>query len=57
MKKLIWMKKIQKNKGTLLKTLTINLNEIVKNDNSDPLIGRKDILERTIQILCRRNKK
>ena len=45
-----------KNKGTLLKTLTINLNEIVKNDNSDPLIGRKDILERTIQILCRRNK-
>ena len=28
----------------------------MKNDNSDPLIGRKDILERTIQILCRRNK-
>lgn len=44
------------NKKDLIKTLTVNLNEQVKGENSDPLIGREDILERTIQILCRRTK-
>ena len=45
-----------KNKKDLIKTLTVNLNEQVKGENSDPLIGREEILERTIQILCRRTK-
>lgn len=44
------------NKKDLIKTLTLNLNEQVKGENSDPLIGREEILERTIQILCRRTK-
>ena len=44
------------NKKDLIKTLTVNLNEQVKGENSDPLIGREEILERTIQILCRRTK-
>ncbi|MEJ8552987.1 ATP-dependent Clp protease ATP-binding subunit ClpA [Tepidibacter sp. Z1-5] len=35
---------------------TLNLTEIENNEKSDPLIGREDILNRTIQILCRRNK-
>lgn len=43
-------------KKDLIKTLTVNLNEQVKGENSDPLIGREEILERTIQILCRRTK-
>ncbi|WP_343008902.1 ATP-dependent Clp protease ATP-binding subunit ClpA [Clostridium celatum] len=43
-------------KSSLLESLTINLNEVVRDENSDPLIGREDILERTIQILCRRTK-
>ena len=44
------------NKKDLIKTLTVNLNEQVKGENSDPLIGREEILERPIQILCRRTK-
>ena len=44
------------NKKDLINTLTVNLNEQVKGENSDPLIGREDVLERTIQILCRRTK-
>ncbi len=35
---------------------TLNLTEIANNEKSDPLIGREDVLNRTIQILCRRNK-
>ncbi len=33
-----------------------NLNEMARNGRIDPLIGRKDELERTIQVLCRRRK-
>ena len=44
------------NKKDLIKTLTVNLNEQVKGENSDPLIGREELLERTIQILFRRTK-
>ena len=43
-------------KESLIKNLTSNLNEYVKNEYTDPLIGRDDILNRTIQILCRRTK-
>ncbi|WFD08853.1 ATP-dependent Clp protease ATP-binding subunit ClpA [Tepidibacter hydrothermalis] len=34
----------------------LKLTEIARNEKGDPLIGREDILNRTIQILCRRNK-
>jgi ATP-dependent Clp protease ATP-binding subunit ClpA len=33
-----------------------NLNEMARQGKIDPLIGRKDEVERTIQILCRRRK-
>jgi len=39
-----------------LKKYTVNLTERALNNELDPLIGREDILERTIQVLCRRQK-
>jgi len=33
-----------------------NLNELARKGKIDPLIGRKDEIERTIQVLCRRRK-
>ena len=39
-----------------LDQFTINLNELAKQGRIDPLIGRKDELERTVQVLCRRRK-
>jgi ATP-dependent Clp protease ATP-binding subunit ClpA len=35
---------------------TVNLNELARQGRIDPLIGRKNELERTIQVLCRRRK-
>lgn len=48
-------KKSEKKKS-IVTTLTTKLNDIVNEENFDPLIGREDILSRTLQILCRRNK-
>lgn len=39
-----------------LKLYTIDLTEKAKNGELDPLIGREDVLDRTLQILCRRYK-
>ena len=39
-----------------LETHTVNLNELALQGKIDPLIGRENELERTIQILCRRRK-
>jgi len=39
-----------------LENFTSNLNERARNGKIDPLIGRVDEVERTIQILCRRRK-
>lgn len=39
-----------------LSQFTANLNEEAKAGNIDPLIGRADEIERSIQILCRRRK-
>ena len=39
-----------------LKAYTTNLNEAAKEGTIDPLIGRANELERTIQVLCRRRK-
>lgn len=47
--------KIRK-EDAFLNKYTVDLIRKVQEENTDPLIGRKDILERTIQILCRRNK-
>ena len=46
--------KDEKKKSTIDK-LTINLTELAKNDD-EILIGREDIIERTVQILCRKSK-
>lgn len=43
-------------KKEALENFTINLNEKAKNGEIDPLVGRFDEIERTIQILCRRRK-
>ena len=40
----------------ILKTYAVNLTEKANQKNFDPLIGREDILNRTIQVLCRRFK-
>ena len=55
--------KSSKNKGeqkgsnkSIIEKYTINLNEFVKEQDNNLLIGRQDILDRTIQILCRRTK-
>ncbi|CAH2213090.1 ATP-dependent Clp protease ATP-binding subunit ClpA [Tepidibacter aestuarii] len=41
---------------SVINKYALNLTEIANNEKSDPLIGREDILDRTIQILCRRSK-
>ncbi|MEY4615303.1 MAG: hypothetical protein RJB66_263 [Pseudomonadota bacterium] len=40
----------------LLDSVCVNLNEKVRRGQSDPMIGRDDVIERAIQILCRRSK-
>ncbi|MDF5300359.1 hypothetical protein P3684_24670, partial [Vibrio parahaemolyticus] len=37
-----------------LESFATNLNQVAKDGNIDPLIGRDKELERTIQVLCRR---
>ena len=44
------------NNADALSNYAVNLNEQAKQGDIDPLIGRDDELERTIQILCRRRK-
>ncbi|HEY9149016.1 MAG TPA: ATP-dependent Clp protease ATP-binding subunit ClpA [Gammaproteobacteria bacterium] len=39
-----------------LESYATNLNEMARRGKIDPLIGRKDEIERTIQVLCRRRK-
>lgn len=39
-----------------LESFATNLNQVAKDGNIDPLIGRDKELERTIQVLCRRRK-
>ena len=55
--------KVSKNKGeqkssnkSIIEKYTVNLNEFVKEQDNNLLIGRQDIIDRTIQILCRRTK-
>lgn len=44
------------NKKSPLENFCINLNEKAKSGKVDPLIGREEIIERMIQVLCRRSK-
>ena len=43
-------------KGDALTEFASNLNEAARNGKIDPLVGRADEIERTIQVLCRRRK-
>ena len=45
----------EEKKKSAIDKLTINLTELAKSSD-EPLVGREDILERTIQILCRKGK-
>lgn len=49
-------KKEKKKKKKFLELYTTELTEKAKNGEIDPIIGREDIIERTVQILCRRLK-
>lgn len=43
-------------KGDALAEFASNLNDLARHGRIDPLVGRGDEIERTIQILCRRRK-
>ena len=43
-------------KGDALAEFASNLNELARAGKIDPLVGRADEIERTIQVLCRRRK-
>jgi ATP-dependent Clp protease ATP-binding subunit ClpA len=43
-------------KGSIIEKYTLNLTKFVQEEFKDPLIGREKIIDRTIQILCRRSK-
>ncbi|MEE9433168.1 MAG: ATP-dependent Clp protease ATP-binding subunit ClpA [Sphingorhabdus sp.] len=46
----------KKEKEGALDQFTVNLNEKAKQGRIDPLIGREEEVDRTVQILCRRSK-
>jgi ATP-dependent Clp protease ATP-binding subunit ClpA len=46
----------RKKKGEALDTYCVNLNKKAKDGKIDPLIGREAEVQRTIQVLCRRQK-
>ena len=46
----------EKKEQNIVNNFCTNLSELIDKENSYPLIGRKDIIDRTIQILCRRTK-
>jgi ATP-dependent Clp protease ATP-binding subunit ClpA len=46
----------KEDQSKFLKNYTIELTARARTGEMDPLIGREDVLERTIQVLCRRSK-
>ena len=48
--------KSKKEKEGALEQFTVNLNEKAEQGRIDPLIGRSEEVDRTVQILCRRSK-
>lgn len=49
-------KKKKPSKKKMLDRFTTNITKLAQDGRLEPLIGRQDILERTIQVLCRRLK-
>lgn len=43
-------------KQSLLDSVCVNLNEKVRRGKTDPLIGREEVIDRAVQVLCRRSK-
>jgi ATP-dependent Clp protease ATP-binding subunit ClpA len=43
-------------KQSPLRAFCVNLNERAKAGKMDPLVGREDVIERAVQVLCRRTK-
>lgn len=43
-------------KQSPLRAFCVNLNERAKQGKMDPLVGRDDVIERSVQVLCRRTK-
>ncbi|HVK60178.1 MAG TPA: ATP-dependent Clp protease ATP-binding subunit ClpA, partial [Bdellovibrionales bacterium] len=43
-------------KQSPLKAFCVNLNERARQGKMDPLVGREDVIERAVQVLCRRTK-
>lgn len=43
-------------KNSPLESFCLNLNEKAQQGKTDPLVGRDDVLDRTMQVLCRRSK-
>ena len=53
----VFLEKEQKTKNnSILETFCVNLNKKAKENKIDPIIGREEEIERTVQILCRRLK-
>ncbi|MCG8333412.1 MAG: ATP-dependent Clp protease ATP-binding subunit ClpA [Proteobacteria bacterium] len=48
--------KSKSGKKSALSAYTSNLTELAEEGKIDPVIGREDVLERTMQVLCRRRK-
>jgi ATP-dependent Clp protease ATP-binding subunit ClpA len=46
----------EKDRDKVLRAFTVELTERARKGELEPLIGREDILERTVQVLCRRFK-
>ena len=47
---------VREERSRLLKTFTVELTSPERTQGMDPLIGREEIIDRTIQVLCRRFK-
>ncbi len=53
----VFLEQEQKTKNnSILETFCVNLNKKAKENKIDPIIGREEEIERTVQILCRRLK-
>jgi ATP-dependent Clp protease ATP-binding subunit ClpA len=50
------VREVKEDQSKFLRNYTIELTARARSGEMDPLIGREDILERTIQVLCRRFK-
>ena len=54
----VFLEQEQKTKNnSILETFCVNLNKKARENKIDPIIGREEEIERTVQILCRRLKK